>query len=197
MKVIGLDVSTSVTGIAIVEDSKQSPAGAKILLLDHIEFKNAKTLWDKADVLVDYFDRLFSETTSPLWGTNPQDLHVYVEESLQAFRPGFSSAATICTLAKFNGLASFFVRRASGVDPTYVAATTARKTVGIKVVKKDLSGGKNAKEQSFDWCMLGPLKSHKWPTKRNGDVKDWAKDVADAYVVALAGLILELRKQAR
>lgn len=196
MKILGLDVSTSIVGVAIVEDDKRSPTGAKTLLLDHVEFKKAKTLWDKADVLVGYFDKLFSETTSPLWGTNPSDLCVYIEESLQAFRPGFSSAATICTLAKFNGLASFFVRRASGVDPTYVAATTARKTVGIKVVKKDFADGKNAKEQTFDWCMSGPLKKQTWPIKQNGDVKDWAKDVTDAYVVALAGLLLELRKRA-
>lgn len=194
MKIVGLDVSTSVVGVAVLEDDKHVPSGARILLLDHVEFKKAKTLWEKADVLVEYFDKLFSEPTSPVYKLDKDNVRVYVEESLQAFRPGFSSAATICTLAKFNGLASFFVRRASGVDPTYVAATTARKTVGVKVVKKELAGGKNAKEQTFDWCMMGPLKTQRWPTKRNGLAKGWVSDVTDAYVVALAGLILELRK---
>lgn len=36
---------------------------------------------------------------------------VYIEQSLQAFRPGFSSAKTILTLAKFNGIVSYLVRR--------------------------------------------------------------------------------------
>ena len=32
---------------------------------------------------------------------------IFIEENLQAFRPGFSSAKTLMTLARFNGIVSY------------------------------------------------------------------------------------------
>ena len=32
---------------------------------------------------------------------------IFIEENLQAFRPGFSSAKTLLTLARFNGIVSY------------------------------------------------------------------------------------------
>ena len=71
-------------------------------------------------------------------------------------------------------------------SPQYISATSARKLCGIKVQKTAVVG-KNAKQQTFEWAMAGPLKDIKWPLKRNGEPKDCARDSTDAYVVAVGG----------
>ena len=56
--ILGLDVSTSVTGVCILDpgiipDSK----GAHIIYLDRVDFKKCKTLWEKADkIAIEFFD---------------------------------------------------------------------------------------------------------------------------------------------
>jgi Holliday junction resolvasome RuvABC endonuclease subunit len=175
-KILGLDVSTSVTGVALVEKVDDA---ITTLALEHIEFKDCKTLWEKVDKVKVFFESFLKEHSPDSF---------FVEESLMGFRTGMSSAATITTLAKFNGLVSYTVRNLLGKDPSYIAATSARKRCGIKILKTS-ECGKNGKQQTFEWAMAGPLKDHKWPTKKNGEPKDWAKDVTDAYVIARAGAL--------
>lgn len=178
---MGLDISTSVTGVAVVEsdDASEHP---RIVLIDYITFNGCKTFWEKVDHATSCLEEKFARVVPTLDA-------LCVEESLQSFRPGFSSAATIVTLAKFNGLLSHAARRIFGLEPRYIAATTARKLCGIRVKRSADSGGKNAKEQVFDWCNAGPLSGYVWPTKKNGSPKDCARDMTDAYIIARAGLI--------
>ena len=73
---------------------------------------------------------------------------IYIEESLQAFRPGLSSAQVILTLGRFNGIVSWICYKVFGFEPQYIGATTARKALGIKVCltgegADELFGGKN------------------------------------------------------
>lgn len=178
MKVLGLDVSTSITGVCVLEKTDDEP---NIILLDHIDFKECKTFWEKVDKARSFFSsKDFSSATKGIDG-------VFIEESLQSFRTGMSSAATITTLAKFNSLVSYFARETFSMDPNYIAATSARKLCGIKVQKTAIVG-KNAKEQTFEWAMNGPLQHVKWPLKKNGQPKDWSRDATDAYVIARAGI---------
>lgn len=195
MRILGLDISTAIIGVALLE-TDQNLSDPKILLLDHIEFKGCETLWEKADVAKKYLNVLSVNALTPglKWKMRSPDMgfddfNVCIEESLKSFRPGFSSASTITLLAKFNGLLSFFARDSFCIDPTYIAATTARKTCGIKI-KKTSVAGINAKDQTFEWCMNGPLAHVQWPKKKSGKIVDWAKDVTDAYCIARAGLIL-------
>ena len=179
MKILGLDISTSITGISVLEldDNKN----VNILLIDKIEFKNCKTFWEKVDLAKNYFDSKDFESAT-------QNLDkIIVEESLQSFRSGMSSALTITTLSKFNSVVSYLAREKFKKDPEYISATSARKLCGIKIQKTSLIG-KNAKEQTFEWAINGPLKHVNWPLKKNGQPKDWSKDATDAYVVALSGI---------
>jgi hypothetical protein len=179
MKILGLDISTSITGISILENNDSGDAN--IILLDKIEFKNCKTFWEKVDLAKNYFD-------SKEFNLASQGLDkILVEESLQSFRSGMSSALTITTLSKFNSVVSYIAREKFKLDPEYVSATSARKQCGIKIQKTSLIG-KNAKEQTFEWAMNGPLKSIVWPLKKNGQPKDWSRDATDAYVIALSGI---------
>lgn len=181
MKILGLDISTSITGVCVLEYQKDIVVDPKIILIDKIEFKTCKTFWEKVDYSKEYFcSKEFIDATKNLD-------HIFIEESLQSFKSGMSSALTLTTLTKFNSLLSYLVREQFKKDPEYVSATSARKQCGIKIQKTSLIG-KNAKEQSFEWAAAGPLKDYPWPLKKNGVPKDWAKDATDAYIVARSGI---------
>ena len=95
--ILGLDVSTSITGATVVDK------GGEILFCESWDTRNKKrfpTLWDKA---------IFIENKlKDVKARRGYDIEkVYVEESLQTFKSGFSSAKTLSTLAKFNGIVSF------------------------------------------------------------------------------------------
>jgi len=174
--ILGLDVSTTVTGICIL-NSKISPddKGSHIIYLDKVDFKKCKTLWEKADVIANEFSDLLSKY--------PGEYSVSLEEPLMGFRTGMSSAATITTLMRFNGIVSYISREIFKVDPAYIASSSARKLCGIKMQKTSIAG-MSGKEQVFKYMSENDLKHITWPTKKNGDAVDWSRDATDAYVVA-------------
>ena len=114
---------------------------------------------------------------------------VVIEENLQAFRPGFSSAKTICTLARFNGMVSLEAWNITNIYPEYVNVNHARKTVGLKIRKKDPV---STKDQVLEWVKSQPEWSgFEWPTKtlKSGKRKglviphECCYDIADAFVI--------------
>ena len=117
---------------------------------------------------------------------------VYIEENLQAFRPGFSSAKTLLTLARFNGIVGYLAQQEFDCTPEYINVNVARKAVGLKIISKK-KGGKPTKEQVLDWVSSQVI--YEWPEKvlRNGPRKGQSIlepgcfDSADAFVIATAG----------
>jgi hypothetical protein len=174
--VLGLDVSTTCTGICVIDES------FNVVKLDHVSLSKCNTLWDKADLIMEYFVSAKASFASGV-------TDVFIEESLQSFRPGFSSAATLTTLSKFNGLVSYFARQTFLVDPAYIAAPTARKACGVKLQNKKKCGIDH-KEQVFQHISANELSNVVWPKKRNSEkFVDWSHDEVDAYVIAKAGMI--------
>ena len=92
MSILGLDISTSCTGWSII-----NPQGI-IVDIGYIDLSKEKSIFKKAKKVKDELFNIFE--------TNKIEA-VFIEENLQSFRSGFSSAATISTLAKFNGIVSF------------------------------------------------------------------------------------------
>ena len=175
MKTLGVDASTSATGVVILDDGKLVFYGAET-------FKGCQTFWEKCDRLHDFFMKLKEEHTVKAF---------FIEEPMKRFSEGFSSAETISTLQRFNGIVCYLARDVFGVDPTYVNVSSARKASGIKVTSKAKAGGRNAKQQTFDHMMASDLSNIVWPKKqRSENIVDWAKDIVDAYVVAKGGLSL-------
>ena len=172
MKVLGIDASTSATGLVVLEDGK---------LVHHeaILFKGCNTFWEKCDRIYDALIELDKHHTIERF---------YIEEPMKRFAEGFSSAETLSILQRFNGIVCYLVRERFGVDPTYVNVSSARKAAGIKVTTKAKAGGRNAKQQTFDHVMANELSYIEWPKKQRSDnIVDWAKDVVDAWVVARGG----------
>ena len=180
MKVIGIDASTSATGLVILEDG---------VLIHHeaILFKGCNTFWEKCDVV----DNRLKELSI---------LHkidtFFIEEPMKRFAEGFSSAETLSILQRFNGITSYVVREHFNVDPTYVNVSSARKAAGVKVTTKAKAGGRNAKQQTFDHIMKHDLSHISWPKKqRSENIVDWARDIVDAFVVAKGGMMLNKNLQ--
>ena len=71
---------------------------------------------------------------------------VAIEESLQSFRPGFSSAKTLLTLSKFNGIIQYICHK-FGMKLHLYNVNTARKLAGIKINRKL---DKSTKDQVLD-----------------------------------------------
>jgi len=181
--VLGLDVSTSCTGICVIDSIIQpDDKGSHIVLLDRIEFKKCKSFWDKADVVEGVLsDILHRQKISPAVFA--------LEEPLLGFSKGMSSAATITTLMRFNGIVSYIGRRVFEVDPTYLSAASARKTCGVKLQKTSVAGMPH-KEQVFKHMTENDLKHVVWPAKKSGAPVDWSRDATDAYVIARAACLL-------
>ena len=118
--ILGLDISTSITGYTILDND------GNIVVCDHIDLRKEKNFFQKcsavegrlAAIRNDYFIE-----------------QIYVEQSLQSFRSGFSSAQTLSLLSKINGIVSWISYNLFGIEPQYLAATSARKSCGIKVPK--------------------------------------------------------------
>jgi hypothetical protein len=176
--ILGLDVSTSVTGVCILNsDITPDEKGSHILHLDRIEFKKCKTLWEKADIV--------ALELSDLLKKFPGDYSVFLEEPLLGFQKGMSSATTITTLMRFNGIVSYISREIFKVDPDYISSSHARKVCGIKMQRTAIAG-MSGKEQVFKYMSENDLKHVQWPTKKNGAAVDWSRDATDSYVIARA-----------
>ena len=112
-----------------------------------------------------------------------------LEEPLLGFQKGSSSAGTITTLMRFNGIVSYIGRSIFKVDPLYISSARARKLCGIKMQRTSIAG-MNGKEQVFKYMSENDLKHVKWATKKSGAPVDASRDMTDAYVIARAACLL-------
>lgn len=179
MLILGLDVSTSVVGVCVLDTKFLGAFDAKnITVLDKIDFKKCKTLWEKADRVNNYFGDMKLKLD-----------HVFVEDAAMRYSPGMSSAQTIATLLRFNGLVSYAARNMFGVDPTFITPSAARKLIGLKMQRVSKCG-KSHKMQVFEQLAQSDLSAVTWPLKKSGKIQDWSYDATDAFVIAKAGCMI-------
>jgi len=183
MATLGLDISTSCTGWCVIP--AQGAIGKKVEM-GFIDLAKSKGLFQKAKIVKDHL-------------ANLQILHdisdIFIEENLQSFRSGFSSAQTLSTLARFNGIVSYLCFDQFGFEPRFLNVNSARKMIGLKIIKSS-KGGAPVKEQVLEWAKQD-ISTFDWPTKtlKSGPRKGLTicdprcYDIADAYVIAQAGLL--------
>lgn len=169
--ILGLDVSTSITGYTIVDNGK-------IILNGAWDTRKYKNFFDKVVHVKEGLDKIRKE-----YGT--RITAVYIEQSLQSFRSGFSSAKTLSTLSRFNGIVSWLVFDQYKITPEYLAATSARKLCGIKVPR-----GQKAKQVVLNF-LVDNEPAFVLEYTRNGNPKPECYDKADSIVIAKAGAICE------
>lgn len=181
--ILGLDVSTSITGVCLLDERiEEGDVLHPRLVLDNINFKKCKSLWEKVDFARDFFKHSHDE-----YAWNPDV--IVVEEPLLGFSKGKSSASTITTLMRFNGIVSSIVRDVFHVDPTYISSATARKLCGVKL-QQTKKCGKKQKDQVFEFMCEHDLKGFVWDKKKCGSPVDASKDMTDAYVIARAASLM-------
>ena len=167
--ILGLDISTSITGVTVLNNE------GEILHCEAIDTRNKNhfpTLFDKAQKVEDYL--LDIEYKYDI-------KHIYIEKSLQTFRSGFSSAKTLSTLASFNGIVSWICWGIWSIQPEYLSATSARKSCGIKVPR-----GTKAKKVVIEHLVANEADFSIEYTK-HGNPKPHEFDRADSLVIAKAG----------
>ena len=170
--ILGLDISTSITGASILDGNN------KLLYCEAWDMRNKNhfpKLFDKANLVK---GRLLDLSIQfPI-------KYIFIEQSLQAFRPGFSSAKTLLTLAKFNGIVSYICQNDMGIEPEYIGASTARKSNGIKVPR-----GEKAKQVVLQY-VLDSEPSFMVEYTKQGNPKPGSYDRADSLIIARAGYSL-------
>jgi hypothetical protein len=166
--VLGLDISTSFTGLTVLNED------GSILHNEVVDLRKKQytTTFKKAKAVKDRLVEL-----NQLFYIR----EVYIEQSLSAFRPGLSSAQVILTLGKFNGIISWICCEVFGSEPEYIGASTARKSLGIKVER-----GQNAKEIVLKH-VLDMEPSFKVEYTPKGNAKPGTYDRCDSWVIAKAG----------
>lgn len=165
--ILGLDISTSITGATIIDDE------GIVVYNQAWDTRKYKNFFRKSEEVYKRLNSLpFTPTT------------IYIEQSLQSFRSGFSSAKTLSTLSRFNGVVSWMCYKSYGIEPEYIAATSARKTCGIKIPR-----GTKAKQVVLEY-ILDNVPEVMVEYTKHGNPKPDTYDRADSYVVARAGYIL-------
>lgn len=168
--ILGLDISTSITGYTILDSS------GEIMVCDHIDLRKEKNFFKKIQIVNSRLEDIVK-----LYEVKA----VYVEQSLQSFRSGFSSAQTLSLLSKINGIVSWLCYNLFDGEPKYLAATSARKLCGIKVPK-----GQKAKAVSLQF-VVDNVPAFDVEYTRHGNPKAGYADRSDSYVIARAGWISE------
>ncbi len=168
--ILGLDISTSITGYTILDDQ------GNILACDHIDLRKEKNFFKKVEII---YDRL--ETIDDAYEIE----QVYIEQSLQSFRSGFSSAQTLSLLSKINGIVSWLCYNFFYKEPKYLGATSARKLCGIKIPK-----GQKAKAVSLQF-VIDNVANFDVEYTRHGNPRPGYADRSDSYVIARAGWLNE------
>tara|TARA_R110000751_G_scaffold134226_1_gene236641 strand:- start:949 stop:1482 length:534 start_codon:yes stop_codon:yes gene_type:complete len=167
--ILGLDVSTSITGATVIDKD------GNIKYCQAWDLRNKKyfpTLFDKGkfikDKLWELEDRFHIE-------------NIYIEQSLQSFRSGFSSAKTLSILSRFNGIVSWLCYSVFELEPEYIAATSARKKCGITIPK-----GTKAKQVVIKY-VVDNVPDVLIEYTKHGNPKPQCFDKADSWVIAKAG----------
>jgi Holliday junction resolvasome RuvABC endonuclease subunit len=185
-KVLGLDISTSCTGWCVMDTDMS--LGSQGVDLGYIPMSSIKGSYNKAQMVLKELQDL---------RTKYEIEYIFIEENLQVFRAGLSSAKTLATLARFNGIISYLCEEEFSRSPIFLNVNKVRRDVGINIIRKS-KGGKPTKEQVLDWTTkMLPEKTGFWPTKtlksgpRKGHVilDPACYDMADAYVIARAGVM--------
>jgi len=174
MKVLGLDISSSKIGIALIEDDK------KILISEVIKLKSNQTLEQRALI----FERRMKEIEK-----HHVPFLIYIEQPAMMFKGGKTTAYTMATLQRFNGMCSYIVYKVFDHVPTMINPRSARAKLGIKTPRR-------APSSQVKRCIIEHVEEmfegkFKYELTHKGNPKPGTDDRADAIVVAIAGPILD------
>jgi Holliday junction resolvasome RuvABC endonuclease subunit len=175
--ILGLDVSTTSTGWAIISEDGSFVEMGSFKLVKH------DNLFDKAAAV-----RVGLAELKEKYNVSK----ISIEEPLQGFRRGMSSAHTLLTLARFNGIISWLAFDIFGIKPLFFDSTSARRGLGIRIDKS-----RDTKDQIMEWVEVVTGRELPRRVATTGKKKGMTlfaagvNDAADAYVMARAAYLLK------
>lgn len=176
--IIGLDISTSCIGIAVFNDNY------KLYELSYVKFKQGTNLFIKLDEFINIFEEKY---------TNLEFNHIFIEEPLKRFKGKFSSADTIQKLTQMNAMISTYLYRKYKIYPLYYNVSTARGIVFPEL--KIPQSHPNKKYLIWEAVMkVEPMINWTYSPKTH-KLADYNFDMCDAYVVAMAGIVMLIKQQ--
>jgi hypothetical protein len=168
--ILGLDISTSITGYTILD-------GDTILECEMLDLRKKK--------YIDFLDKSVAAKELIIDLNKRYSLsNIFIEETLNVMNKGMSSAHTIMTLNRYNGIVSWLCYEITGIKPQYIACRQARKMVGINVPK---SGDAKAITLKH-WLDNEP--QFKVEYTKFGNAQQGSFDRADSLTIAKAGFLL-------
>ena len=185
--ILGVDVSTSITGFAVVADDI-------LVYYDSVDLRKYKNIFQKTvaikEKILDIFEMYQLDNDTKCGGDSDYPIkHIYIEQSLHMFMGGKSSAKTLSLLTRFNGIVSWLLFELFEIEPKFIGASSARKQVGIKVPR-----GQKAKQVVLE-KLLDTEPTFKIEYTSKGNPKPESYDRADAIVIARAGYLLEQEQE--
>lgn len=168
--ILGVDISTSVIGLAVMT------ADHKLVTYDKLKFKKDLTLEERAE----YFKNKL-EAIDKYYCIS----EVYVEQPAMMFGRGKTTANTMAKLQRFNGMCCYVIHNQLSVIANLVHANTARKKMNISIPRNVL----NKKHFIIDE-VAKKYPNFNYKLTRFGNPEPGTDDIADAIVVAYAGVTL-------
>ena len=173
---LAIDISTTITGFCVFDEN------GKPTHISNVDMTKVSDFFEKVSLIKRHlYDLKFSLNIK----------QVAIEESLQAFRSGSSSAKTLFKLSKFNGIIQWICHNDLEVPVSSLNVNSARKLAGIKVSRGSIV---STKDQILNQVISETGELFDWPTKilksgprRGFEIYDkCCYDMADAYVVGKA-----------
>jgi len=171
--ILGIDVSTSTTGWAILNTNGKFIKADAFILKNKTKFPDlfSKALYIQNQIrhlhITYEFDRVF------------------IESALMMFSPGKSSASTISMLLKFNGIVSWIIYEETGIIPEFIPAVSARKLCGVIAPR-----GEKAKKCVMEHLLkTEPDFADIVQFTKHGNPSPEYFDMADALIVSKAGYL--------
>lgn len=180
---LGFDVSSSVIGYCgiRVEDGEAVLLGTLKLTSSKYEDE-----YDKSDAFNEFLEGL---------PVNLNVRRIYIERPAMMFTAGMSSAQTLMSLGRFNGIISRMLYDHFKIKPTMVHVSSARAKLGIKINRADKS--KSNKEKVLEIVMSRnpsfPWTSHIAKTGKSKGKLVYDKenqDLCDAWVICKGGQLI-------
>lgn len=167
---IGLDVSSSVTGISAIDEDE------KIVFCEYIDLRKEKNLYKKAKLVLLKLNTIKQ---------NYNILDIGIEDNLLSYQK--TSKRTLIILAKMNGIVGFICLGILGRPPEGIHPLTARKKIFGKAFNKNahLTTKEFILTELINIYNENILASYMETNKKN-EIKKETYDAMDALVIALA-----------
>lgn len=169
--ILGLDVSTSRVGLAIMNFNGDL-FDCKAIKLNSKDSLEERCLELEKHLQTNYNQYYIKE--------------IFIEAPFVMFSGGKTTAMTMAKLQRFNGMVSWMVHSLYGICAIPIAANKARGLVGLKIKR-----GEKTKLKVIEWVQDEYPNSFLVEYTRHGNPKPGTDDMADSIVIARAGLLID------